>query len=269
MKRNRIYVHVPYALIDEHLDFILEGGINPEIAFSGDSLDSLDTRKLRDIAELLAQHDIDTTIHAPFSDLSPGGLDRLVREATRARFSRVMDAAEILRPSVVVFHPGFDRWRFGGSRDRWLRHATDTFAPVLERAVKLGSVVAVENIFEEEPSTLLALLDALESPFFRHCFDVGHWNLFSKPGMEEWFAELGRYIAEAHIHDNHGTEDDHFPLGEAAIDFPLFFDLMARYAPDAAWTIEAHSRDAVRRALENLAPYAEQRHGNPPQPPFP
>jgi len=259
MKCSSIYLHVPYALIDEHLDFILERSINPEIAFSGDSLDSLDTRKLGDIAGILARHGIGTTIHAPFSDLSPGGLDRLVREATRTRFSQVMDAAEILRPSVVVFHPGFDRWRFGGARDRWLRHAVETFAPILDRAVKLGTVVAVENIFEEEPSTLRALLDALDSPFFRHCFDVGHWNLFSKPEMEEWFADLGTFIAEAHIHDNHGLEDDHFPLGEAAIDFPLFFSLMARYAPDAAWTIEAHSREAVQRALENLAPYVEER----------
>jgi sugar phosphate isomerase/epimerase len=117
----------------------------------------------------------------------------------------------------------------------------------------------VENIFEEDPCTLRSLLDAIDSPLFRHCFDVGHWNLFSRIGMEEWFSALGPFIAEAHIHDNHGTEDDHFPLGEAKIDFPLFFDLMARHAPDAAWTIEAHSREAVERALLNLAPYAAGR----------
>ncbi|MRR34244.1 sugar phosphate isomerase/epimerase [bacterium] len=261
MKPRRIYIHVPYALVGEHLDFILDGKINPEIAFSGDSLDTLDRKKLTELAGTLARHGIDTTIHAPFMDLSPGALDRLVREATRHRFSQVMDAAEILRPSVVVFHPGYDRWRFGGSRDKWLRHAVDTFGAVLERAAGIGCVTAIENIFEEEPSTLRALLDALDSPLFRHCFDVGHWNLFSKPDMEEWFAELGPFIAEAHIHDNHGLADDHFPLGEAGIDFPLFFRLMARYAPDAAWTIEAHTRDAVDRALRNLAPYVEERDG--------
>jgi sugar phosphate isomerase/epimerase len=255
----RVFVHVPSALLGEHLDFILKRRINPEIAFSGDSLDTLDWGRLKEIAAVLTENGIRTTMHAPFMDLSPGALDRLVREATRRRFSQSMDAAEILRPSVVVFHPGYDRWRFGGSRDRWLRYSVETFRGVLERAEAIGCVVAVENIFEEEPSTLLALLEAIDSPLFRHCFDVGHWNLFSKYSMTEWFAELGAFIAEAHIHDNHGTDDDHRPLGEAGIDFSLFFRLMAKYAPEAAWTIEAHSRDAVQRALENIAPYVEQR----------
>ena len=31
-----------------------------------------------------------------------------------------MDAAALLRPRVVVFHPGYDKWRYGEARDRWL-----------------------------------------------------------------------------------------------------------------------------------------------------
>jgi sugar phosphate isomerase/epimerase len=255
MKAKQIFVHAPYALIGEHLDFILERGINPEIAFTGDSLDTLDVRKLREVSQILIENGIRTTIHAPFMDLSPGALDRLVLEATRQRFQQVMAAAAVLRPEVVVFHPGYDRWRFGSSRNRWLAHSIETFQPVVESAASIGCTVAVENIFEEEPSTLKALLKAFDSPLFRHCFDVGHWNLFSKLSMAEWFAELGPHIAEAHIHDNHGLSDDHSPLGEAGIDFPLFFQLMAQYAPEAAWTIEAHNREAVERALENIAPY--------------
>jgi sugar phosphate isomerase/epimerase len=260
MKARQIFVHAPYALIGEHLDFILERGINPEIAFSGDSLDTLDLQRLREISRILFENGIRTTVHAPFMDLSPGALDRLVLEATRRRFHQVMEAAAVLKPSVVVFHPGYDRWRFGSSRNRWLANSIETFQAVVESAATIGCIVAVENIFEEEPSTLRALLEAFDSPLFRHCFDVGHWNLFSRLSMEEWFAELGPYIAEAHIHDNHGLSDDHSPLGEAGIDFPQFFKLMARYAPEAAWTIEAHNRGAVERALENISPYLGERY---------
>lgn len=260
MKAKQLFVHAPYALIGEHLDFILERGVNPEIAFTGDALDTLDMQRLHEISHILGENGIRTTIHAPFIDLSPGALDRLVLEATRQRFQQTMQAAAVLRPSVIVFHPGYDRWRFGSSRNRWLANSIETFQPVLESAARIGCTVAVENIFEEEPSTLKALLDAFDSPLFRHCFDVGHWNLFSKLSMEEWFAELGPYIAEAHIHDNHGLADDHSPLGEAGIDFPLFFTLMARYAPGAAWTIEAHNREAVERALKNLSPYLDERY---------
>lgn len=255
MKADQVFVHIPYALLQGHLDFILNRRINPEIALSGDVLDTIDQHELADIARILRQNGLRCTIHAPFMDLSPGALDSLVRKATRERFRQTMNIAATLQPTVIVFHPGYDRWRFGSSRDRWLQHSVVTFQEVLEQATPLGCLIAVENIFEEDPATLRTLLEAVDSPLFRHCFDVGHWNLFSKHSMEAWFAELGDYIAEAHIHDNHGAADDHAPLGEAGIDFTCFFQLMARYAPDAAWTIEAHNRQAIERALHNLEPY--------------
>ena len=191
-------MHVPSALLDEHLDFILKRKINPEVAFSGDSLDTMDWGRLREIAAVLAENDIRTTIHAPFMDLSPGALDRLVREATRHRFRQVMDAAEILRPSVVVFHPGYDRWRFGGSRERWLRTASKPSARSW-KALQIGCVVAVENIFEEEPSTLRALLDAFDSPFSA---TVSTWvtgtssrNSAWRNGSRSWAPLLPKHIS--------------------------------------------------------------------------
>ena len=101
----------------------------------------------------------------------------------------------------------------------------------------------------------LALIEAIDSPRFRHCFDTGHWNLFNKVSMEEWFSMLGSHIVETHIHDNAGTRDDHAPIGDGTIDFDTFFTLLARHAPNAVWTIEAHSREKLKRALHCLAPF--------------
>lgn len=250
--RNRVYAHVPYPMLAENLPVITSRRINPEIFFSGDVLDSLIPEELAAIAGTLAGAGLRCTFHAPFMDLNPGSVERLIREATMRRFVQVLDAADFLRPDVIVFHPGYDRWRYGESQDKWLAHSLEAWRWVMERTEGIGCTVAVENIFEEEPSTLRALLEEIDHPRFRHCFDVGHWNLFHKVGMEEWFAEVGRFIAETHIHDNRGTRDDHLPPGEGAIDLDLFFSLMKRYAPDAAWTIEAHCREALDRALANL-----------------
>ena len=252
---NRVYAHVPFSMLSANLPVILDRRINPEIFFPGEVLDGLVPEEVGAVAETLAEAGLRCTFHAPFIDLNPGSAERLIREATRRRFEQVLAAADILRPDVIVFHPGYDKWRYGESQDKWLAHSIDAWRWVLERTEKIGTIVAVENIFEEEPSTLRALFEAMNHPRLRHCFDVGHWNLFHKVGMEEWFAEVGTYIAEAHIHDNFGTRDDHLPVGEGQIDFDLFFSLMARYAPDAAWTIEAHCREAVGRALANLERY--------------
>ncbi|WP_243370315.1 sugar phosphate isomerase/epimerase family protein [Geotalea sp. SG265] len=249
---KKVFAHVPYPYLGRNLDYLIAESINPEIFFSADALDEVIPEKMRVEADLLAGSGLSCTIHAPFMDLNPGSVVRQIREVTRQSFNDVLNAADIFKPQVMVFHPGYDRWRYGEKKEEWLRHSIDTFQTVLERAETIGCTIAVENIFEEEPSTLVALLEAIDSPRLRHCFDVGHWNLFKTVGMDEWFAALGPYIAESHIHDNQGTRDDHAPLGEGGIDFPLFFRLMAHYAPQAAWTIEAHNMEKLQRALANL-----------------
>jgi sugar phosphate isomerase/epimerase len=255
MKNNTVFAHVPYALVRHHLEMISGERINPEIAFSCESLSAAVPSELAQLAGTLADNNLKATIHAPFMDLNPGAVDPLVWEATLHRFNQVFDVAEIIRPTIIVFHPGYDRWRFGDKRQKWLENSIGIWEKMLVRSEKTGSVIAVENIFEEEPSTLRALFEAFDSPLFRHCFDVGHFNLFAKVSLEEWFAEVGGYIAEAHIHDNNGTRDDHLPIGEGAIDFDKLFGLLEKYAPGSAYTVEAHSRGALERALTNLSAY--------------
>jgi sugar phosphate isomerase/epimerase len=255
---KRVFVHVPYPQLKEHLPYILERRLNPELFFSADALDALDVKELSAAADLLRQEGLSCTIHSPFMDLNPGSLERMLRDATMYRFTQVLDVAELLRPEVMVFHPGFDRWRYGEATTAWLDHSVVIWKKVLERAHRIGTVIAVENIFEEEPATLKALFEALDDPRLGHCFDVGHWNLFKKVGMDEWFEALGERIAEVHIHDNSGNRDDHAPPGEGAVDFEKFFGLMERYAPGAAYTIESHSRADLERSLQVLKPYLER-----------
>jgi sugar phosphate isomerase/epimerase len=249
---KRLFAHIPYHFLRDNLPLIIERRINPEVFLPADILDNLIPEELAAIAAGLAKNGLNATIHGPFMDLNPGSSEPLLRQASLKRYQQALDAAEILRPRVMVLHPGFDKWRYGEDREGWLDRSLAVWRQVVERAEQIGCVIAVENIFEEEPSTLRALLEQFASPHLRHCFDVGHWNLFAKVGMEEWFAELGPFIAETHIHDNAGQKDDHAPIGEGNIDFELFFRLMARYAPDAALTIEAHSREALEKALVGI-----------------
>ena len=252
---NQLFAHIPYKFLRENLSLIIDRRINPEVFFPCEILETLIPEELAAIAAGLEKNGLRATIHGPYMDLNPGSVEPLLREATLRRIHQALDAAAVLKPRVMVLHPGYDKWRYGESQDTWLKHSIATWREVLGRAEKIGCVIAVENIFEEEPSTLRTLLETLDSPLLRHCFDVGHWNMFAKAGMEEWFTELGPFIAETHIHDNFGTKDDHAPIGEGNIDFELFFALMERYAPDAAWTIEAHSQEALERALVAVGKY--------------
>lgn len=253
-----IHAHIQFPMIEENISYLLDKNVHPEIFLSGEMLDSLLPEQIESAAALLDAANLECTIHTPFMDLNPGSDEKLIRDVTRRRFKQVCDAASILRPKVMVFHPGYDRWRYGEKQSAWLGHCIDSFAAVLADTEQTGCRIAVENIFEEEPSTLVALIEAVNHPRFGHCFDVGHWNLFSSTNvtLEEWFAALGSRILEAHIHDNCGLKDDHAPIGEGNIDFPGYFRLLKGYAPDAVWTLEAHSKSSLERAVKAVAPFA-------------
>jgi sugar phosphate isomerase/epimerase len=250
---DTVHVHVPYPRLNEALPFLVDRRLNVELFFSAETLDRLIPEQLTSVTAHLDAKGVRRTIHAPFMDLNPGSYEPLVLDATRRRFHQVMDVAAILRPRIVVFHPGFDKWRYGETRNRWLAESIPLWQEMVERGDECDCIIAVENIFEEEPSTLIDLIRSVDSPRLRHCFDVGHWNMFARGTLEEWFAALGPYIAETHIHDNHGEWDEHAPIGEGNINTPLFFSLLDRYAPDAVRTIEAHSREKLEQALKNLA----------------
>ena len=252
---KRLHAHVPYLRLAEYMEQIISKRINPEIFFSAEALDSLICEKLAIQSDMLRAAGLSCTIHAPFLDLNPGALDSTIREATRRRFQQLFQAAAVLKPRVMVFHPGYDELRYGGSRMAWLKNSIDFWGEFIPMAREVGSVIAVENIFEKEPSTLRGLLEAVDDPCFRHCFDVGHWHMFTTVTLEEWFAELGSYVAELHIHDNHGQNDDHLPPGEGRIDFRRLFALAARYAPDAVLTIENHTMERLDRALRKIGDF--------------
>ena len=250
-----IHANVPYSRLSEHLEYIVANRINPEVFFSADSLDHIVWEELSAQARVLHAAGLRTTIHAPFLDLNPGALDPLIREVTRQRFLQTFQAAEQLKPRVIVFHPGYDEIRYGGSRLDWLKNSIDFWMEFLPRAKETGCIIAIENIFEKEPSTLRGLLEAIDDPCFRHCFDVGHWNMFSTGTLEGWFTELGAYMAESHIHDNHGQADEHLPPGEGLIDFCKLFALLKQHAPHALWTIEAHTIERLERARTAVEKY--------------
>jgi sugar phosphate isomerase/epimerase len=249
------HAHIPYLRLSEHLKYVIAHRINPELFFSAEALERVVWEELAAQSTLLHTAGLNTTIHAPFMDLNPGALDTTIREATRKRFKQVFQAAEVLKPRVIVFHPGYDELRYGNNRLDWLKNSIDFWKEFIPTARELNCIIGIENIFEKEPSTLKMLIEAIDDPAFRHCFDVGHWNMFTTVRMEEWFAELGPFIAEAHIHDNKGQADDHLPPGEGGIDFDLLFSLLKRYAPDAVCTIEAHTIKRLERALKAVEKY--------------
>ncbi len=241
------HIHIPYPQLAEHISFLRKHRLDMELYFGGAALDGLTAGAVRGLKETL-DYGPSLSIHAPFMDLSPGAVDSLVRNATTERFRQVFDIAGILRPRAIVFHSGYEKWKYGLHRELWLEKSLLTWGPFMETAAALGISIALENIFEEDPVNLRMLMERLGSRHFGICFDTGHFNLFSKTPLEDWMEALNPYIVELHLHDNDGTADQHLPMGEGSFDFGLFFGLLKNR--DCIHTLEAHTQEHALRSMQ-------------------
>jgi sugar phosphate isomerase/epimerase len=250
-----IHINVPYSMLLHRIDFAIENRINPEIYLSAEDLDACDEKDVQLLSKVLKEKQLENTLHGPFMDLSPGGVDRRIKEVTIDRFLRTIELAQYFKPKMIVFHPGYERWKFDGNIKLWLESSLQTWRPLVKKAEETGLTLAIENVFEEAPDSIRNLLEEIHSPHFRFCFDTGHHHVFSKTPLPVWMEALGEFLGEVHLHDNHKEMDEHLPVGEGGFDFNQFFTLLAQYELNPLYTIEPHEESHLWKGLEAVQKY--------------
>ena len=101
-----IHINVPYKMLLQRIDFAIKNQIHPEIYFSAEDLDTYRERDVQHLSRTLQENQLETSLHGPFMDLSPGGVDQRVKEVTRDRLSKTIELAHFFKPKMIVFHPG-------------------------------------------------------------------------------------------------------------------------------------------------------------------
>lgn len=250
----RPHARVPFYLIDKHRDFINSFRPNLEIYLGGDTLDRYSAGQIVERIKSALEYEPQFTIHGPFMDLSPGAHDMRVRKLTAERFEQTFNVAGLLRTKAVVLHSGYEKWRFDHQPDAWLANSLPTWRAAAKMAEEAGTMLAVENIFEDEPGNLTALLGELGSSAVGICFDTGHYNLFGRAaGLEAWLDAIGEHIIEMHLHDNRGDRDSHMAVGEGDFDFNLLFGRLA--GRKIIHTIEATSPEDTIKSAQRIETY--------------
>jgi sugar phosphate isomerase/epimerase len=247
-----IYIHLPVNKVEQRLATFLEKHWQPELALQTGDLDRFGSRNISELRRQLDSEDLGSTIHAPFFDLNPASSDADIKSITARRFHQTIDFAAELGSSRIVFHPGFDPWRYARTPGAWLDNSMEFWPALIEQAESCNILLCLENIFDTQPDPLIDLLRAINSPYLRHCFDIGHWFLFSKTPLEEWFSELGPFLSHLHLHDNRGRGDDHRPIGKGKIDFPAFIKQLRKLNCNPTATLEAHNQKDAERSIKGL-----------------
>ncbi len=236
--------------LNHDLKFLSSYGLFPEVYLPGELLDSISDHQILTMTRW-REEGKGLTFHAPFTDLTPGGFDPRVLEVTRFRFSQVMDLAEKVRPEQIVFHPGFDDFRFAFREELWLENSLRVWGELVEAANRIKTRVCLENVFDPRPDHLFQLREKIGQEL-GFCLDTGHILIFSEVPLKEWLDAFSDGLRELHLHDNHGREDLHLPVGEGAFDFRFLWGEVTERGLEPVVVLEHHSAEETVRSLKNF-----------------
>jgi sugar phosphate isomerase/epimerase len=129
---------------------------------------------------------------------------------------RAIESAEHIPLRHVVIH-------LGERDDSWSQRTIEYSLTALEHlgafARPLGVRLLVENLLSDatSPEHLLAILEIGHLDNVGVCLDLGHAHI--TVGTVDAIKTLGSRIVSLHVHDNHGTKDEHLWPGDGTIDW--------------------------------------------------
>ena len=178
-------------------------------------------------------------LHAPFAELCPAAIDPLAREVAKRRFLQAAALAKRYGAERMVVHSGFiplvyyPEWFAPQSAAFWREFLNDVD----------GLTLCVENVMETSPDALRQIAEQVNDPRLRICFDVGH--AFCQSGdLAPWLDALAPYSSHVHLHNNHGSFDEHLGLPDGTLDMAAVIRQLEALAPQATYTLEVRSARA-------------------------
>jgi sugar phosphate isomerase/epimerase len=191
------------------------------------------------------------SIHGAFFDVIPHSEDNAVRQIAATRVARSIEAAMLLGSGRIVFHPNVNPLITDPSYvDRVIREQGQFWRGFLDEYPDL--TICLENILDFNPLLLKSIGGECGCERLRFCFDTGHFNVFAKSGLADWFAALGTSTVHAHLHDNPGDWDRHLPIGEGTFDWKAFYGLVQRADHEVGLVIEVMTFEGQQASLARL-----------------
>ncbi|MDD4857098.1 MAG: sugar phosphate isomerase/epimerase [Candidatus Krumholzibacteria bacterium] len=241
--------------LEKKLDRVVLAGFYPEIRMNDAAylmrLSEGDVKRMR---SLLDGCSLTTFTHGPFLGLDAASLNDHIAEYSAGCLVRGLEVTAGLGGSVMIVHTNYSPFYSRAGLRAWLGNWSVRMRPILETADRLGVQIALENVWDERPESLVRLIDLLPEGAAKVCLDTGHINAFSRLPVRRWWDVLGGKVVALHLHDNDGLSDDHLPPGDGVFDFPALVELVRALEPLPLMTLEVDiSRVARgRRYLEEL-----------------
>ncbi|MBR0156300.1 MAG: sugar phosphate isomerase/epimerase [Clostridia bacterium] len=174
--------------------------------------------------------------HAPFAELAPCAIDPRARLLAAERYRQSIGIALQLGIKRLVIHGGFIPEVY--FPEYYVEQSILFWKEFLASAPE-DITIALENVMEPSPETLVSIVGGVGDPRIGLCFDVGHANcsVSSVPPID-WIGPMAPHLFHVHLHNNAGGRDLHSPLGEGNIPIERIIDIVAALRPEATFTVE-------------------------------
>jgi len=207
-----------------------------------------DPENVRAVSEIKGSTGLAISVHAPYSDLNLASLNHPVwRESVRQVLACIDGAAEVT--DRVTVHPGYLAPLGKLLPDRVWAQQKAALAEIGAYGADRGVRVFLENlgglkeVLCRFPEEILGMIEGIDGIGFT--LDVGHAHTMGK--VREFLAVLPR-VDHMHIHDNHGTADQHLALGDGTIPWDEVGHAVAR-GYNGIVVVEGRDLEEARKSL--------------------
>lgn len=251
---DKVLLACDHYNFEECLDLANERGLGLEIQTFAypDALDNhpdwvaVYEHQLRDFAGPLA-------MHGAFMDMTSASLDPKIVAVARERYRHNLDLAARLNAKTIVFHANYlTNIRNLPFRRGWTDRQVQFWGHLAETAGTLQIRLALENMWEYDPTLIGDVLRQVNSPWLIACLDVGHVHLFSEVPFKNWLADLNGYIQYAHLNNNGGRIDEHLGFDDGVLDYKSILPMLRSLPTPPLMALEIESAAAMRHSLPFL-----------------
>lgn len=187
-----------------------------------------DPEKLKEITGALASTRLRASVHAPYGDLNLATLNYPIwRESIRQIVGCITHAASFA--DRVTIHPGYLSPVGKMMPDRAWSRQKEALTEIGRVAADNGVLACLENMIGvkeflcQRPEELLGMTEGIEG--IGITIDIGHANTIGRVDAFLPYLSRARHL---HIHDNHGSSDEHLALGDGTIDWEKVGRAVAR-----------------------------------------
>jgi len=187
-----------------------------------------DPTHLSEVMEVLASTGLPATVHAPYGDLNLATLNYPIWRESVRQVCTCIEAASGFTDRVTI-HPGYLSPVGKLVPEKAWRQQKSALVEIGRVAADhsvlacLENMIAIREFLCQRPEELAGMVEGIEG--IGITIDIGHAHTVGR--VKEFLPLLGS-AHHLHIHDNHGSSDEHLPLGEGTVPWNLVGPAVSR-----------------------------------------